>query len=130
MSIINTEALNSTSEGIRIDDKTIVPSGGNHDGGCGVQLNANKVWGVTGVVLANAAALAYWDLHASEMIGADAHVLMADIRRRTTGAPMMPPGALLAEPHPITGEGMDAQRRSLLLRCVRSENTADGRLPI
>ena len=70
------------------------------------------------VVLANAAALAYWDLHASEMIGADAHVLMADIRRRTTGAPMMPPGALLAEPHPITGEGMDAQRRSLLLRCV------------
>ncbi|WP_431274885.1 CHASE2 domain-containing protein [Variovorax ureilyticus] len=70
------------------------------------------------VVLANAAALAYWERDASEMIGTDAHALMAGVRRRTTGAPMMPPGALLAELQPITGEGTDALGRSLLLRCV------------
>ncbi|MBB3180657.1 CHASE2 domain-containing protein [Variovorax sp. Sphag1AA] len=70
------------------------------------------------VVLANAASLAYWARDGSEMIGADAHALMAGIRRRTTGAPMMPPGALLAEPEPITGECVDAQARTLLLRCV------------
>ncbi|SCK61684.1 sensor domain CHASE2-containing protein [Variovorax sp. HW608] len=70
------------------------------------------------VVLANAAALAYWGREASGMIGSDAHALMADIRRRTTGAPMMPPGALVAELRPISGEGVDAQGRSLLLRCV------------
>lgn len=70
------------------------------------------------VVLANAASLAYWARGASEVIGADAHALMAGIRRCTTGAPMMPPGALLADPQPITGEGADAQGRTLLLRCV------------
>jgi len=70
------------------------------------------------VVLANAAAQAYWARDAAGMIGADAHVLMADVRRRTTGAPMMPSGALLAELQPITGEGVDAKGRSLLLRCV------------
>jgi len=70
------------------------------------------------VVLANAAAQAYWARDAADMIGTDAHALMAGIRRRTTGAPMMPSGALLAELQPITGEGADAQGRSLLLRCV------------
>ncbi|SEB20885.1 CHASE2 domain-containing protein [Variovorax sp. YR216] len=70
------------------------------------------------IVLANAAALAYWARDVPAMIGADAHALLADLRRRTTGAPMMPPGALLADLHPITGEGTDAQGRALLLRCV------------
>lgn len=48
----------------------------------------------------------------------DAHALAGDIRRHTTGAPMMPPGALLADLQPILGEGVDAQARSLLMRCV------------
>lgn len=70
------------------------------------------------VVLANAAALAYWARDVPAMIGADAHALLADLRRRTTGAPMMPPGALLGKLQPISGEGTDAQGRALLLRCV------------
>jgi signal transduction histidine kinase len=52
------------------------------------------------------------------MMGEDAHGLMADIRRRTTGAPMLPMGTLLGELQPIVGEGVDAQGRALLLRCV------------
>ena len=70
------------------------------------------------VVLANAAALRCWQQSLAEMSGQDAHDLMADIRRRTTGAPMMPRGALLGDLHPIAGEGVDSLGRSLLLRCV------------
>jgi signal transduction histidine kinase len=70
------------------------------------------------VVFANAAALAYWRRGRPELIGADAHALAADIRHHGTGAPMVPPGALRAEPRPILGEGVDARGRALLLRCV------------
>lgn len=71
------------------------------------------------VVLANAAALGYWGLGAPALVGADAHALAAGIRRSTTGAPMLPPGALGGNGlQPILGEGIDLQGRSLLLRCV------------
>lgn len=70
------------------------------------------------VVLANAAALRYWQQRLTEMAGQDAHDLMADIRRRTTGAPMMPKGALLGDLQSIAGEGVDSEGRALLLRCV------------
>lgn len=70
------------------------------------------------VVLANVAALRYWQRSLAEMMGQDAHDLMADIRRRTTGAPMVPRGTLLGDLQPIAGEGVDSQGRALLLRCV------------
>jgi signal transduction histidine kinase len=70
------------------------------------------------VVRANAVALAYWNRSRSELIGADAHALAADIHHHGTRAPMMPPGVLRAAPRPILGEGVDAQGRALLLRCV------------
>lgn len=73
---------------------------------------------VGGVVLANLAALAYWQRSTAEMLGQDAHALMAGIRWCTTGAPMMPGGALLGSLDPIVGEGEDPQGRILLLRCV------------
>jgi signal transduction histidine kinase len=76
------------------------------------------------VVLANAAALVHWRRSRSELIGADAHALAADIRHHGTGAPMMPPGALRARPRPIVGEGVDAQGRVLLLRCMPFFDTA------
>lgn len=76
------------------------------------------------VVLANGAALAHWQRSPAEMIGQDVHVLLAEIRRRTTGAPMMPPGALSRELHPIVGESVDPQGRALLLRCVPFFNAA------
>lgn len=70
------------------------------------------------VVLANVAALRYWQRSLVETMGQDAHDLMADIRRRTTGAPMVPRGALLGDLQPIAGEGVDSQGRAPLLRCV------------
>jgi len=70
------------------------------------------------VVLVNVAALRYWQRSLAEMLGHDAHDLMVGIRRRTTGAPMMPKGALLGDLQPITGEGVDSQGRALLWRCV------------
>jgi CHASE2 domain-containing sensor protein/signal transduction histidine kinase len=73
---------------------------------------------VGSVVLANLAALSYWQRSTAEMLGQDAHQLMAGIRRCTTGAPMLPNGALLGAPEPIVGEGEDSQGRTLLLRCV------------
>lgn len=70
------------------------------------------------VVLANIAALRYWQCSPAAILGQDAHRLMAGLRWRTTGAPMMPNGALMRSLDPIDGEGEDAQGRSLLLRCV------------
>ncbi|AMM24953.1 CHASE2 domain-containing protein [Variovorax sp. PAMC 28711] len=71
-----------------------------------------------GVIIANLAAQAHWRTDAPGLLGQDAHHLLADIKWRTTGAPMMPPGALLGELDPIMGEGEDQQNRSLLMRCV------------
>lgn len=71
------------------------------------------------VFIANLASARHWKTSASALVGQDAHVLLADLRWRTTGDPMVPPGALRAPTlEPILGEGEDAAGRILLLRCV------------
>lgn len=71
------------------------------------------------VFIANLAATRHWRAVEHGLAGRDAHLLLSDIRWRSTGAPMMPPG-MLHDPVPraIVGEGQDAQGRILLLRCV------------
>src|SRR5262249_16013750 len=71
-------------------------------------------------------ALRHWQRSIEEMIGQDVHELLADIRRRTTGTPMVPWGALPGELQPIAGEGVDSQGRALLLRCVPFFNADNG----
>lgn len=71
-----------------------------------------------GVIIANLAAQQHWQTDAKGLLGQDAHRLLADIKWRTTGAQMMPPGALLGGLDPIMGEGEDAEGRTLLMRCV------------
>ncbi|RZI78404.1 MAG: CHASE2 domain-containing protein [Variovorax sp.] len=71
------------------------------------------------VVIANLAAVRHWQAASQGLIGRDAHVLLADIHWRSTGAPMMPDRALHGPLlKPINGEGQDASGRILLLRCV------------
>ncbi|MDM0074968.1 CHASE2 domain-containing protein [Variovorax sp. J2P1-59] len=70
------------------------------------------------VVLANVAAHRYWQRGTSGIHGQDAHGLMAGIRSRNNGSPMMPKGALLGELRAIAGEGEDPRGRAVLLRCV------------
>jgi CHASE2 domain-containing sensor protein len=70
------------------------------------------------VMISNIAAQRYWQTDATGLFGRDAHRLLADLRWRTTGAPMMPTGALLNGVQPIMGEGEDPKGHSLLLRCV------------
>ncbi|MDM0106204.1 CHASE2 domain-containing protein [Variovorax sp. J22R24] len=70
------------------------------------------------VVLANVAAQRYWQRGTSGIHGQDAHGLLAGIRSRSNGAPMMPKGALLGELRAILGEGEDPRGRAVLLRCV------------
>jgi CHASE2 domain-containing sensor protein/signal transduction histidine kinase len=70
------------------------------------------------VVLANVAAQRYWQRGPSGILGQDAHGLMAGVRWRTTGTPMMPKGTLLGERRPIVGEGEDARGNAVLMRCV------------
>lgn len=70
------------------------------------------------VMISNIAAQRYWQSDAPGLLGRDAHRLLADLRWRTTGAPMMPAGALLSGVLPIMGEGEDVKGHSMLLRCV------------
>lgn len=71
------------------------------------------------VFIANLAAARHWKTPAPALVGQDAHRLLADLRWRTTGGPMVLPGALRAATlGPILGEGEDAAGRILLLRCV------------
>ncbi|QNK74417.1 CHASE2 domain-containing protein [Variovorax sp. PAMC28562] len=70
------------------------------------------------VMISNIAAQRYWQTDATGLFGRDAHRLLAELRWRTTGAPMMPTGALLNGVQPIMGEGEDPKGHSLLLRCV------------
>lgn len=71
------------------------------------------------VFIANLTAARHWKTSASALVGQDAHALLADLRWRTTGSPMVLPGALRAPTlGPILGEGEDAAGRILLLRCV------------
>ncbi|MFM9424057.1 signal transduction histidine kinase [Variovorax sp. GrIS 2.14] len=70
------------------------------------------------VMISNIAAQRYWQTDATGLFGRDAHRLLADLRWRTTGAQMMPTGALLNGVQPIMGEGEDPKGHSLLLRCV------------
>jgi signal transduction histidine kinase len=71
------------------------------------------------VFIANLAAARHWKTQAPALVGQDAHSLLADLRWRTTGGPMVLPGALRAPTlWPILGEGEDAAGRILLLRCV------------
>lgn len=77
------------------------------------------------VIICNIAAQRYWQADASGLLGRDAHRLLADLRWRTTGAPMMPARALLDGMQPIMGEGEDPKGHSLLLRCVPFFNAAN-----
>jgi len=71
------------------------------------------------VFIANLAAARHWKMTPQALVGSDAHDLLADLRWRTTGGPMVPPGALRSRDlAPILGEGEDAAGRILLLRCV------------
>ncbi|MEJ8826480.1 CHASE2 domain-containing protein [Variovorax humicola] len=79
------------------------------------------------VFLGNIAASQHWRAGPDGLVGRDAHELMGDLRWRTTGAPMMPPGALAGpEPQPILGEGLDSQGRFVLLRCVPFYNAGNS----
>ena len=82
--------------------------------------DATMILNRAGVVfIANIAATRHWDTVQHGLVGRDAHQLLADMYWRSTGAPMMPDGALHAPVlQPIIGEGQDAQGRILLLRCV------------
>lgn len=82
--------------------------------------DANLVLNRNGrVFLANRAAARHWDREASLLAGQDAHDLLADVRARHNGQPMITPGSFSAS-HvvPIAGEGEDSAGRTLLLRCV------------
>jgi len=71
------------------------------------------------VFIANLAAARHWKMASHALVGSDAHDLLADLRWRTTGGPMVPQGALRShERASILGEGEDATGRILLLRCV------------
>ncbi len=71
------------------------------------------------VFIANLAATRHWQAESHGLIGRDAHMLLADIHWRSTGAPMMPDGALHGpQLQSINGEGQDVRGRILLLRCV------------
>jgi len=78
------------------------------------------------VRMANFAALRHWRAGQEELAGRDAHALLADVRRRDSSAPMMPPGALREGLAPIVGEGEDAQGRILLMRCVPFFDTGNA----
>ncbi|RZL64127.1 MAG: CHASE2 domain-containing protein [Variovorax sp.] len=71
-----------------------------------------------GVMIANLAAQTHWKTDLAGVIGQDAHRLLGDVKWRTTGMPMLPPGVLRTALDPVMGEGEDAQGRSVLLRCV------------
>lgn len=71
------------------------------------------------VFIANLAAGRHWKTAPQGLVGQDAHALLADLRWRTTGAPMVTRGVLRSvERTPILGEGEDGLGRILLLRCV------------
>lgn len=71
------------------------------------------------VFIANLAAARHWKVAPQSLVGHDAHDLLADLRWRTTGAPMVAPGALSSpDLVPVLGEGEDDAGRILLLRCV------------
>ena len=71
------------------------------------------------VLIANKAASRHWRTAPQGLVGQDVHELLACLRWRTTGEPMVPPGALHArERSPILGEGEDDEGRIVLLRCV------------
>ena len=70
------------------------------------------------VMIANLAAHTHWKADLSSLIGQDAHRLLGDVKWRTTGMPMLPPGALRTALDPVMGEGEDGRARSVLLRCV------------
>lgn len=71
------------------------------------------------VLIANQEAARHWRVEPQRLVGRDVHELLSDLRWRTTGAPMVPPGALRArERDPILGEGEDGEGRIMLLRCV------------
>ncbi len=70
------------------------------------------------VLIANLSALRHWGAPKEGLAGRDAHELLGDIRRRSSGAPMLAPGRLLHSQEPILDEGEDAQGRILLVRCV------------
>ncbi len=78
------------------------------------------------VIICNIAAQRYWQADASGLLGRDAHSLLANLRWRTTGAPMMPARALLDGVQPIMGEGEDPKGHALLLRCVPFFNEANA----
>ncbi|MDM0115490.1 CHASE2 domain-containing protein [Variovorax sp. J22R133] len=82
--------------------------------------DATLVLNRLGVVFtANRSAARHWQSEAWALVGKDAHTLLADIRSRNTGEPMIHPGALSSDnPQPIAGEAEDASGRILLLRCV------------
>lgn len=82
--------------------------------------DANLVLNRSGrVFMANQAAARHWDRAAWLLAGQDAHELLADVRARHNGQPMITPGSFSSS-HVVTivGEGEDAAGRILLLRCV------------
>lgn len=78
-----------------------------------------------GVFIANLAAQRHWKTDEAGLLGQDAHRLLGDIKWRSTGAPMLPPGSLHGPLASIRGEGEDALGRALLLRCAPFFNASN-----
>ncbi|MGJ7581543.1 CHASE2 domain-containing protein [Variovorax sp. RHLX14] len=105
----------SSEAGLRMHDlQRFVRDGIDHMADATLVLNRHGL-----VLIANKAAARHWRMAPQRLIGRDVHELLADLRWSTTGAPMVPPGALKAhERTPILGEGEDEEGRIVLLRCV------------
>ena len=105
----------SSEAGLRMHDlQRFVRDGIDHMADATLVLNRHGL-----VLIANKAAARHWRMAPQRLIGRDVHELVADLRWSTTGAPMVPPGALKAhERTPILGEGEDEEGRIVLLRCV------------
>ena len=68
------------------------------------------------VLIANRAALQHWG--APQLVGQDAHALLADLMARGDGRPIVPADALRQRQEPRLGEATDRHGRVLLVRCV------------
>lgn len=91
-----------------------------HDASLVLNRNGN-------VFIANRAAARHWDRAAWLLVGQDAHELLADVRSRHNGQPMITRGSFsVSHVVPIVGEGEDAAGRTLLLRCVPFFNADDA----
>ena len=78
------------------------------------------------VLIANLSAARHWNTTAALLLHRDAHELLADLRWRANGLPMLPAGTLGPDKlATVLGEGGDAAGRVLLLRCVPFFNASN-----